>query len=1160
MANIDRPDVDRANAAQMAAADPSGSRLASANAGSGKTKVLVDRVSRLLLQGTEPDKILCLTYTKAAANEMQNRLFRTLGGWSVMSEDDLNKALNKLLGGNKTRDTEGLRNARRLFAKALETPEGLKVQTIHAFCERILGRFPIEAGIQPGFDPIDEADMRDIRKVVEKGIYRQAYANPDGILADAVRTLAGQRADKVVESLMRWCAGHVDEIKVWQARGLSDLQNHLGFGNDVSVESIKSMAWEGGPTEDIRAAAKGLLQSSNANDKIKGQTIIDILEIENPITAFDKYMNLMTTTTGEVRKNYATKGSPEFVQEFYGVQKGPVATEIQRLIEVRDTLVRAKTFQLTRAIYDMGEAFVAGYEKEKTRRRGLDFNDQISLVRGLLADSEYSAWVLYKLDYGVHHILVDEAQDTAPSQWTIIDSIQEGFDQADPSDLLKNVKTFFAVGDEKQSIYSFQGARPEQFMKRIRDAGHLDAKAVRMEMSFRSAPEILKMVDAVFDDNSGMDRMFDPEVLKTINERVRHQAFRQDKGRVELWPLAPNPEKKEDENAWNTKPVDMAGESSAREQLAGEIASKIKTWLDEGEPVYDREEERTRPMRADDILILVRGRNDFFEGVIRNLKAKDIPVAGADRLVVSEALVVQDMLALTRFVLLPDDDLSLAEVLKGPLFGYDDEALFELCYGREKTSVWQRLRDSAADSDKDAAARLSAIITYSRSFAPFEFYRRVLDMTDASGQSHLRAVYKRLSLEAQDALEAFLNKALSHQRQGAPSLQHFLQLMQADEQDIKREMDNAQGEVRVMTVHGAKGLEAPVVILPHTTQNPTARNTEQLLPTNYGLAYLPSEKAAPESLKPAVAAEKARQMQEYMRLLYVAMTRAESRLVVCGYRLANRKNGMEIGCWYEEMIEAMEQLGYETEEHEWGDIKVYGGAPENYSAGDVDQAEIVTELPGWAYKSAGPEKAQARRVTPSSLLASGQYADMPVRSPLSQSVDRFRRGNLTHKLLEILPDMAADKRREAAQNFLAQHEDISDEMRSSIEAEVMTVLEHADYAPFFAPGSRAEVNLGGQGAGLPAHLRFNAQIDRLAVTDTHVYIIDYKSNRPPPVHINDVADIYWGQMAAYREMIKLTHPNHTIMCALLWTDGPSLMILPDDGLDTALTKIRAIPT
>ncbi len=1165
----DRPDLAAATAAQVKAANPAGSRLASANAGSGKTKVLVDRVTRLLLGGTPPDKILCLTYTKAAANEMQNRLYKTLGDWSVIPEDELIEKLNKLFNApGKARSDDFVRNARRLFAKALETPEGLKVQTIHAFCERILGRFPIEAGIQPGFEPLDDLEAKALKKRIEVQIYQEAHEFPDGTLAHAVRTLAAEKADQTVEKLMSWAAGHVDEIKDWQVKGIEPLRERLGLGNDTSIEALKKTAWQTSK-EDIRAAAKGLTESGNNNDVSKGYELAALLEIDDPLKAFEKYWQLLTTTTGSVRKHYATAKAPEGVQAFFGRQNRDQGTEIARLLEVQSQLVRVKTFILTQAIFDMSARYVEHYETEKTRLRALDFNDQISLVRNLLAESEFAAWVLYKLDYGVHHILVDEAQDTAPSQWSIIDSIRDGFDIQDPNELLKEVKTFFAVGDEKQSIYSFQGARPEQFMERIRDAEKADALPVRMEMSFRSAPEILQMVDAVFRDNDGKSRMFDPKVVATIKADIRHLAHREDMGLVELWPLAPRPEAEDEKEAWDTSPVDRLSKSSAREQLAAAIASQIKTWLDTGEPIYDREHERTRPMRPDDILILVRSRSDFFDGVIRNLKEAGVAVAGADRLVVSESLVVQDMLALTRFVLLPGDDLSLAEVLKGPMFSLSDDELFEIAYDRDGQTLWACLQNAQGDKFRSSADRLKCMIDYSQNFAPFEFYRRVLDMVDAQGQSLLKSVYARLSLEAQDALEAFLNKALAHQRQKAPSLQHFLEAMMGDKQEIKREMDTAQGEVRVMTVHGAKGLEAPVVILPDTTQLPRSRNVDQLLPwdideDHQSLVYLPNKTSVTAELQTAWDGEDARRMQEFMRLLYVAMTRAESRLLVCGYWYGKSKNGLEnTACWYQEISDALDKLDTRTTPHfnkDWGDIRIYGQPP--HAAKDEEKAttEADVKIPNWAYEKADVETTKTRRVTPSYLLADGKYAAPPVRSPLSQTVDRFRRGNLTHKLLEILPELKADKRRKAARDYLGQHMDISDTMKSSIEAEVMAILEHPDYAHFFGPGSRAEVDLAGQGLGLPDHLRLNGQIDRLAVTEDTVYIIDYKSNRPPPTDLDDVPDIYWGQMVAYREMIRLTHPDHAIVCALLWTDGPELMILPDTRLDRALTQIGPLTT
>ncbi|NNE58616.1 MAG: double-strand break repair helicase AddA [Hellea sp.] len=1156
-------DLDKANAAQIEAANPEGSRLASANAGSGKTKVLVDRVTRLLIRGASPDKILCLTYTKAAANEMQNRLFEKLGSWSVMEKKKLNEALNELFDGQKKRSDEVIANARRLFAKALETPEGLKVQTIHAFCERVLGRFPIEAGIQPGFDPIDDMDRKSILKSIETRIYQMAWADLDGELAQAIKIAAADKGDQTLEKLMSWMAGNVDEIQQWEAAGgPSLLAEKLNISADANPESIKSAAWENTPQEKVRAAATAMLGSS-ANDKKYAEKILLAYSADNSGTAFDHYASGLLTRQ-KLRDAPVTNKGPEIARTLWGV-KDNVSKEAHRVLKVFHDALAAQILIMTNAIYTIAREFTGQYEAEKKRLRVLDFNDQILKVRDLLTRTEVAEWVQYKLDGGVDHILVDEAQDTAPNQWTIIDRLKESFEPPDPNEFGQKVKTFFAVGDEKQSIYSFQGARPESFISRIDNLKKvLGTSAVRMEMSFRSAPEILKFVDTVFDTLGGIDDMFDKSITKDL-DNVHHSAHRRDAGLVELWPLAPKPDEGEDEKAWDTKPVDALAQASSRERLAQEIAVQTKAWLDNKEPVFQRDNKHehggaTRPMRADDILILVQRRTAFFDAVIRNLKANGVPVAGADRLILSESVVVKDLLALTRFVLLPSDNLALAELLRSPLINLSEDQLFEFCYGRGKASVWESLQISELDAAKRACDTLRKMIKYSRQFAPFEFYRRVLDMLTLGGQSRLSAVYHRLGMEAQDALEAFLSRALAHQRRSAPSLQHFLQVMQSDMTDIKREMDNVQGEVRVMTVHGAKGLEAPVVILPDTTQTGKDHSADSLCAIDEGFAYIPNAQSTPAILTPYKDAIKARQSQEHMRLLYVAMTRAESRLVVCGFHSGGGAAGKSKGCWYDKVSEAMGELDFVTQDHVWGEKRIFGKPPTAWLSEKTQIESDQIELPEWARNPAAAETARIRKVTPSHLLASGHYGELPVRSPLSQTVDRFRRGNVTHKLLEILPDLDVAKRRAAAQAFLAQHSDISNNVRQSIEVEVMTVLEHPDYAPFFGPGSQAEVNLAGQGAGLPKDLRLNAQIDRLAVTDETVYIIDYKSNRPPPDNLADVPKIYWGQMAAYREMIKLTHPDHDIVCALLWTDGPSLMILPDKDLDQALTDIRAIPT
>ena len=1136
-----------ADSMQKMAANPAGTRLASANAGSGKTRVLVDRVSRILLAGTEPEKILCLTYTKAAASEMQSRLFETLGKWSILSEEKLTTALQTLLPPDAP--LPELSKARTLFAKALETPEGLKVQTIHAFCERVLSRFPIEAGILPGFEPIDEADMRVLRGDVRDDIYRAASADKDGDLNQALQTLTAEKADQTMDDLFKWMAHSPEKIRRWSiAGGAKQLADKLGISEADTARNIKRVAWQETPKNKLKAAALGMRNSGKPKEQHKAELLFSALTELDEVAAFDFYAEAVMKSDMTPSLQIASSASGPEAKSLFGTYNKLDSEELHRLAIIGQKLLAAKTLAMSQALLTVSREFSDRYLKAKHLRRGLDFNDQILLVRNLLNRSEVSDWVRYKLDGGIEHILVDEAQDTSPAQWDIIDALSDAFIQDVPG--RKDARTMFAVGDEKQSIYSFQGAKPERFLGQIQKYVGTDGKAINMRMSFRSAQEILDVVDEVLNGNKALLRMFEAEEFPPATNVSKHTAFRNtDHGQVDLWPAVPRPEKSDDNEPWDTRPVDALESSDSREQLAAKIAETIQFWLDTGEAIYDRGLKATRPMQAGDILILVRQRNAFFDAVIRNLKKEQVPVAGADRLKLKESIAVKDLLSLGKFVLLPSDDLSLAEILKSPLLGWDDDDLYKVAYGREGT-LWQAVQDKSPET----AATLSDMITYSRRYAPYEFFMRVLDMV-IDGRSLMKRIFGRLGLEAKDAVEAFLARALAHQRRTFPSLQHFVQSFAEDEQEIKREMDTGAGQVRVMTIHGAKGLEAPVVFLPDTTQTPKAFSA--IIPVDGGFALPPNSAELPRALQGYKDAVADSMKREYLRLLYVAMTRAESRLIICGYKHGRGVGSVTKDSWYIEAQQAFEALETRVIDTPFGNGLSFGAGAAAPQAAQDPGAKDITSLPLWINDPAPSEAAAPRRVTPSHLLA-GDTPDMPVRSPLSSSAEsRFLRGNLIHKLLEILPDVAAENRHSAAENILSSYSDID---ADQIMDEVFAVLDTPEFAPIFAPGSRAEISLAGTASGLPPHLYLNAQIDRISVTETEVFIVDYKSNRPPPQTLDGVAQIYWGQMAAYRELAREVYPGRKVICALLWTDGPRLMVLDEKGLDEALTKIAALPT
>ena len=803
----------------------------------------------------------------------------------------------------------------------------------------------------------------------------------------------------------------------------------------------------------------------------------------------------------------------------------------------------------------MAREFTARFKVAKHIRRGLDFSDQIILVRNLLLRSEVSDWISYKLDGGIEHVLLDEAQDTSPEQWQIINSLTETFSQDNPDRQSKYPRTLFAVGDEKQSIYSFQGAEPERFLGEIRKhSGDDESKSIRMRMSFRSAPEILQVVDEIFVENRVIQDMFDAQSYAPASDLIRHTAHRKDHGRVDIWPAVDRPEIEGDKEPWDTSPVDSLSKADAREQLAHQIALQIKAWIDKGEPIFDRKLGATRPVQAGDILILVRQRSGFFEAVIRNLKTVGVAVAGADRLKLKDAIAVKDLLSLAKFTLLPSDSLSLAEVLKSPLFGFDDEALFEVAARRNKQSLWRALQEKKPE----LAKQFSEIMTFASRYAPYEFFTRVLDMSDGEGVSLKRRMFERLGLEAKDAVEAFLARALAHQRQSSPSLQKFVQSFAQDEQELKRDMDGGSGEVRVMTVHGSKGLEAPIVFLPDTTQKPSTPET--MIKVAGGFALPPSSAQTSEKLTQCKEAMKAKRLQENLRLFYVAMTRAESRLIICGYKTGQKTGTVAEGSWYQYARTAFDGLQTQDIETPFGDGLSYGLGASAATEVKESERQNTEDLPSWISKPANPEGRPKRRVTPSHLLAPPPMQDMAVRSPLNKETEtRFARGNLIHKLLGILPEAGPSNRQSLAGKILAGY-DLTQEQRNQISDEVFAVLDNPDFADIFAQGSRAEISLAGSAKTLPPDIYLNAQIDRISVTDDTVYIVDYKSNRPPPITQDGVADIYWGQMAAYRELAREIYPTHKIVSALLWTDGPRLMVLDDKRLDVALTQIASLPT
>ncbi len=1113
------------------ASDPSLSAWVAANAGAGKTYTLANRVARLLLADARPEKILCLTFTKAAAAEMQHRLFVQLGKWAMLPDDELAKNIEAI--GAEPND---LPKARRLFAQALETPGGLKVLTLHAFCQIVLARFPIEAGVSPGFEVLDDASARALIAEARQIVLERA-GDGEPRLHDAVARLATEAGEARLNDILQAALGNdrrkmdrffdgLDgvpfEEAIWRAHGAER-------GTDAAQDFCDAMRKE---VEQLRAV-RSWLHDGGKLDAEAGIKLAKILAQDFAPSSFTLFRDWLMTRDGAPRKKLAAKAladaRPDLLAYLSDLQ--------DRFCRADDRQRAARAAQLAEASLILIDAMRREYAAAKAHRAVLDYDDLIIKTLALLERGNAAQWVLYKLDNGIDHILIDEAQDTSPEQWAIVRKLTEEFFAGTGRDR-KLARTIFAVGDEKQSIFSFQGADPTQFDINRNYFEQLAAQAEQpfvdqpLVTSRRSAPEILQFVDHVF---------FDPAAragLTSRDQAITHLAHRAEaKGGIEFWTaLVPPPAVTVDPYL----PVDAVQPDSPITELAQRIADQIRTWLDSGATLPGHE----KPIAPGDIMILLPRREPFGGEVIRQLKLRRIPVAGADRITLTEQIAVMDLMALGRFVLQREDDLNLAALLRSPLCDVSEEDLFTLCHGRTGT-VWQSLYDHKNQARFEAAhIFLSEMLARADYAPPFEFYSHALTARDKK-----RDLIARLGPESTDAIEEFLSLTLTYERMHTPSLEGFLDWVARGNTEIKRDMERGRNEVRVMTVHGAKGLEADIVILPDTTALPDPPSRKgHLLYGETGVLFPLAEAEAPESVKAAKRAEEDQTLREHRRLLYVALTRARDRLYVCGFE--NRR-GVRDGSWYALARAAAEALGRPITRH--GEAaSVFGHVEDEMRAAEVTAAAIAKPLPGWMTRPAPPEHISPRLIRPSDAL------DMPEQtslSPLHAGKDRFKRGNVVHALLARLPEIAIDARRARAIRY-AVAQGFDADAAAALADETLRLLDDPQFAPVFAPSSRAEVAFLAALPELGPRAQVNGRVDRLAVTDTEVLILDFKTNRPPPSREDDVSPIYLAQMALYRAAATRIFPDRRIVCGLIWTDGPSLMRLSDPLLDRQMDHIR----
>jgi len=1071
------------------ATDPGANAWVQANAGSGKTDLLTRRVLRLLLSGVLPSRLLCLTYTKAAAAEMLARVHDTAAAWAVMPEPALQEALGKLTGNRPEKLL--LESARSLFASLIDAPTGLNIHTIHAFCQSVLKRFPLEAGIVSFFRVLDERTSAELIREAALRLY-DATASDEGLSA-ALGLLASRMSEGGVYGLLEEVAGN--------RRALASLLAYYGNVEHAvaalhdEIQMGEEPALLPSPNEQVALrAAIDILEKTDKKTNIETAAALRGLEDKSEI-----YYTAFITDKGTPRKTIFTKNA--LPQELGNT----VLVEQERACVHYAWRQKERLAKASAALLRIADRLLTEYNELKQRRALLDYDDLILSVMRLLERPGIAPWVMYKLDGGIDHVLIDEAQDTSAEQWRIVKALTQEYFAGEGRET--GPRTIFAVGDNKQSIYSFQGADPAAFahMRAYFAQAAADAAAPWAEMalpeSFRSTQPVLTAVDAVFAQSYG----------------VRHILTREKTaGVAECWPL-----------------VEEDGGRSGISRLANMIVAQVAEWLERGEMLASR----GRPLHAGDIMILVRTRGPLARALIRGFKRRGIPVAGADRMVLTENLAVQDIMALGAFLLLPEDDYNLACLLKSPLCGLSEEQLFSLANTRGELSLWAQL---SAYKDRDetfaqAHAYLSTLLGMADYMPPYELFAHALD--ELGGRTR---IVGRMGAEYEEAIDEFFLQTLAFEQLHTPSLQGLLHWLVAHAAEVKRDMEGSQGQLRIMTVHAAKGLQAPVVILPDTVSLPAKNNIQ-----HHPVLWSKQEEGAfpmlprgthSEQASTLIEERHAAEMEEYQRLLYVAMTRAEDRLYLCG---AKGRKEPDPHCWHSQVAAALSGIAETADTPAGPGLRLQSTQEKDVAHTHAASRSDIAPLPPELLLPPAPEP-QAASFTPS-------HADheLPGASPLESN--RFLRGTRLHRLLQHLPSLPPEKRASVAERLL---HDMPQEERQALLNEANTLFAAPALAPFFAAGSLAEVALAGRIMRRDVVRNVSGQIDRLAVGERMVWILDYKTHARPPRTQAEVPRAILSQMAAYKALVEQIYTERGVHCALLWTAEARLMPLDASLLDS----------
>lgn len=1145
---------------QYASSNPENSAWVSANAGSGKTHVLTQRVIRLMLAGNAPDKILCLTFTKAAAANMKNRVFSTLSQWTMLEDAHLDQEIFNTINQKST--VKLRRRARQLFALALDTPGGLKIQTIHAFCESLLHQFPLEANVPGHFEALQEIEQANMlslaRTQVLSGDQSEAAQHYAALIPFATDSTIENGLNAIIsmrQDFLNWINGGVEAA-------LSKLYDKLGVSTGDTKESIHKEVNQAilANFKDIPTITAMAANSSKPTDLAVAEAFQTLVENKEPEKAFEQVRAVLLTKSDTPRKSMVTA----FVKKELPDAEDTLGAIASCIMQGLDKIKALQLLQNSYHLFKIGAAVLELYENMKRQRGVIDFDDQIEKCAILLTRADIRDWIRYRLDRGIDHLLVDEAQDTSPKQWEIINAITGDFHTGETAANIN--RTVFVVGDEKQSIFSFQGAEPSEFdrqRKRLEKnvlSADKQFHSGQLDLSFRSTQDVLHAVDEVFSH---------PENLIGLTQsgnRPVHDAIRNNHpGEVQVWPLFAQ-EQIEQTESW-LDPVDKKPADDPAVLLADKISNSIEEWV--GTTLPGMEE----PLKFGDILVLVRKRDRFITAFTRTMKDKGLAIAGADRLTLTDHIAVEDLLAIGRVVLLPQDNLSLACVLKGVFFNISEDILFKLAYERDELSLYDKIVKIANDEthpqfeiSATILKQLNVMFSIGHGSSVFDFYAYLLGKLEGR-----KKILGRLGMEAEDVLDSFLDEALNFTNDRNGGLETFITELTNAEPVIKREVELDRDEVRILTVHSSKGLEARVVFLiDHCSAAWSEKHRPEILtienkPNQSGFLWLTSKEQHVSATVDSTTLISEAAEAEYRRLLYVGMTRAADRLVICGFRGVREPNYP----YWHNMVETALHESSTKILNDAGDVtglrwvsKEQPAIKPKTGEENIDRSININAVPDWLLTPAKSDPPLPRPLTPSGAYAlidrenlSGEALQFDTKAEVNSIA--IQKGNATHKLFEVLPDVKPEDRLVLAKDYVEKScPALSDMQRDEIIKSVFNVFSDERFKIFFEGEGQAEVSLAGRLDIKSGSMLITGQIDRLIVSDNQVTILDYKTNRQVPSNLQETPEEYITQLALYRDLVARIYKDKIITSALLWTQTPELMVIPEETLDRALEAIK----